>query len=147
MEGPIEMTATRCVAMRELARSAGALVTQVDQDGRTFAVTRNGRIVALLVPLPERLVLEFENASRTSDHVEPTDVEVELAPVEQAIVAEAAATPTGYWQLTDRPNIQEFVAAAVQLELKGLLHRSLDGTRLTKAGRSLANRLARGHRG
>jgi antitoxin (DNA-binding transcriptional repressor) of toxin-antitoxin stability system len=130
--------------VRELARSAGSLINQIEADGSVFAVSRHGRIVALLVPLPDRLVLEFDGPSSQSwADADPECDEVELSPLQRDILIDAASTPTGYWQIPESRDVHSALRAVGHLELAGLLDRTHGALRLTKAGRAVVKGLLR----
>jgi len=148
--GPLEATAARCVAIRELARSAGSLINEVESEGSVFAVSRRGRIVALLVPLPDRLVLEFENERpgrnwQVSEPIDDADAPegVELSALQEEFLIDAASTPTGFWHIPESSDVHAAIRAAGRLELAGLFDRPRGTLRLTRAGRALAKRLIR----
>lgn len=71
---PIE--ASGAVAVRGLARSASAILNRVERDGEVIAVRRFGRLVAVLAPLPERLVVRFENDPPPTRPEPRIDVEI-----------------------------------------------------------------------
>ena len=60
-------------------------------------------MVALLVPLPERLTIEFEEGvSVAASTVSESVIEdVELSALAMQFLIDAAATPTGYWSPPD----------------------------------------------
>jgi antitoxin (DNA-binding transcriptional repressor) of toxin-antitoxin stability system len=93
------ISAARCVPIRELSRSTGRLVAEIERDGRALAISRLGRMVALLMPLPERLIVEFEEgvSPEVLDDGEEAVGDVELSPLAKEFLVDAASTPTGYW--------------------------------------------------
>ncbi len=135
--------ADRCIPIRELSRSTGEVIDEVERDGRVFAVSRHGRMVALVMPLPERLIIEIENGSPVPviDGGDPTDG-LELGDLAVQFVIDAATTRTGYWHapeaaiVTDR---RALFRALEELDSNGLTEVfSATGRRITKKGRAVA---------
>src|SRR6266568_5592262 len=62
MEPIRPIKASRAVSMRELSRSISSLMNEVELNGSLFVLSRYGRMVAVLAPIPERAVLEFSGA-------------------------------------------------------------------------------------
>lgn len=146
---PIESKAATCIPIRELARSTSALISQVETDERIFAVSRYGRIVALLIPVPDQVLLEFEEPpaavrrpEAVSSHEPREQIEtMRLSSYERALLAEAASTPTGYWRPAEGRDMNADSRALFQLELYGLLDRSNGFTRITRDGLRVAKAL------
>lgn len=51
------------VTIRELSRNTGQVLDEVQQTGRPALVTRNGRLVAALIPLDDEALEDFVLAS------------------------------------------------------------------------------------
>jgi antitoxin (DNA-binding transcriptional repressor) of toxin-antitoxin stability system len=58
--------ASRAVSLRELSRKIAPLVDEVELEGSVFVLSRYGRMVAVLAPIPERTVLEFSGRAGPS---------------------------------------------------------------------------------
>ena len=145
--------ADRCIPIRELSRSTGEVIDEVERDGKVFAVSRHGRMVALVMPLPERLIIEIENGTPSSviDGGDPTDG-LELCDLAVQFLIDAATTRTGYWRapeaaiVTDR---RALFGALHELDSNGLTEAfSATGKRITKKGLAVAKALReRGNKG
>lgn len=150
---PMELMAARCVSFRELSRSTSGLMNEIERDGKIFAVSRYGRLVALLVPLPERLIIEFENDARTPMPRTPVeDQQVDLDSLELTELAcefliDAASTPTGFWHVPESALLadqRQALRTLNELDLKGLTAFVAAGLRrITKEGRAVAAALKR----
>lgn len=146
--------AARCIPIRELSRSTGELIDEVERDGKVFAVSRHGRMVALVMPLPERLVIEFENGTplSTIDAEEVALDGLELSCLAREFLIDAASTPTGNWNAPETAYLADRKAlfgALDELDLNGLTEEfSATGRRITKKGRAVARALrGRGDKG
>jgi hypothetical protein len=51
--------AQRTVSVRDLARGAGKMIDEIELNRSAFVLSRYGRMVALICPLPERTVVEI----------------------------------------------------------------------------------------
>lgn len=134
--------ADRVVSMRELAQSAARLIAEIEQDGSVFVLSRHGRMVAVLAPLPERTIVEFEG------EVAPQVIEVEGEPdprwdeldeCETVILLTALESypmPFGVGGLSLPVN--RLGAALGGLELRGFIERIGAGRRLTREGLAAA---------
>lgn len=144
-------SAARCVAIRELSRSTGELIDEVERDGKAFVVSRRGRMVALLVPLPEHVIIEFEErAPVTSAGRRQPEADVDLDALDLSELAcefliDAASTPTGYWHAPGSAFLADqggFFRTLRDLDAKGLTDFvSASGRRITKEGRAVAKAL------
>jgi prevent-host-death family protein len=154
MEGPLEpIVATGCVSIRELSRSTSELIDRVERDEAAFVISRRGRMVALVTPLPERLALEFDTAVRAvspdGEVPDATDVDLaalQLTELEQEFIVDASLTPTGFWRAPTAVFVADeraYFDTLAELEFKGLTIRSAGVNRLTKVGRSVARELIR----
>ena len=156
---PQELIAARCVSFRELSRSTAELVGEIERDGKIFALSRYGRLVALLIPLPERLILTFEDGSpmRMSRLRDPAEDQIDLESLDLSTLAcefliDASSTPTGFWHAPDSAFLadrSQFIRTLLDLDSKGLTEFfSANGRRITKEGRVVAGALRRsGHKG
>lgn len=145
--------ADRCIPIRELSRSTGEVIDEVERDGRVIAVSRHGRMVALVMPLPERLMLGTGN-DLPRPVIEAGDVldGLELGELASQFLIDAATTPTGCWRAPETAILSDRRAtfrALNELDLNGLTQElSVRGRRITKRGRSVAGALReRGDRG
>jgi len=145
--------ADRCIPIRELSRSTGEVIDEVERDGKVFAVSRHGRMIALVMPLPERLIIEIENGMPVPE-IDDGDAlaGLELGALAGQLLIDAATTHTGYWHapetavVTDR---RALFQALDELDLTGLTEVfSATGRRITKKGRAMAKALReRGDKG
>ena len=139
--------AARCVSMRDLARSTSALIREIE-DGGLLAVSRYGRIVAVIVPVPERLLVELAGGGAPVNVLlEPAAVDdqelatLELTDYERDLLKAAASTRTGYWRPDDGRDRRLDARAMFKLELEGLLDRSNGFTKITSKGVRIAKAL------
>ena len=151
---PLELTAARCVSFRELSRSTADLVGEIERDGKIFALSRYGRLVALLVPLPERVILTFDDASpsqmgRVQDQADARiDLDaLDLSELACEFLIDASSTPTGFWHAPDSAfmtDARQLFRTLLDLDSKGLTEFfSAKGRRITKEGRAAARVLRR----
>jgi len=152
---PIEAAAA--VPIRELSRSPARLIDRVERDGEVIALCRYGRLVAVLAPLPERMVVNFETP--VSDRSDVTDdaVEVEIpewvenSEAAQAVLGAALEShPMPYHVDSVRHHTSKAVLVAKsKLELAGFGHQAWRGSFLTPLGlaaaRMFRRRLDRGN--
>ncbi|MGH2727845.1 MAG: type II toxin-antitoxin system Phd/YefM family antitoxin [Actinomycetota bacterium] len=139
--------AARCVPVRELSRSTGELIDQVERDGKTFAVSRHGRMVALVIPLPERLMLQFDGVAppdtQQVDEPDPHELdELELSESDRDLLIDVATnlTPTGLWKTDD----SSLTMGLHRLEVAGLIEFINASTRkVSPAGRRIVAALRR----
>jgi hypothetical protein len=127
---PIELVAARCISFRELSRSTADLAGEIERDGKIFALSRYGRLVALLVPLPERLILTFEDGSpmQRSHLHDQADDQIDLDSLDLSTLAcefliDASSTPTGFWHAPDSAFLadrSQFFRTLLDLDSKGL---------------------------
>ncbi|MGH2794528.1 MAG: hypothetical protein ACRDKG_09510 [Actinomycetota bacterium] len=149
------LVATKCIGTRELARSSAEHVDQVERDGTVIAISRRGKLVALLIPLPERFILELEDRTVPArvEASEEVDIdELELTELACQFLIDAASTPTGFWNAPGsalEAHPKEFFRALFALDMKGLTESLGAGDRrITKEGRAVARALVRaGHNG
>lgn len=152
MERPI---ATADVSARSLSRATGAVIDRVERDGEVVAVSRHGRYVAVIIPVPEGMVLELD-ASITAN-TEPVSApvpsdDVELSDLGRELIIDAASTPTGFWHPPDSAFLedrQSLLAALFDLEIEGFVSsRGAGALKITPTGRSAARAPRRaGYRG
>lgn len=123
----------------------------VERTGEAVLVGRYGRIVAALVPLPERTVLELHGAgsSEAANEDEPeAQILPEWADLDDAArmvlgrALEAHPMPFGLEGLP--PPASKTGAALGSLEMLGLILRDWSGKRLTKEGLVAARWLREG---
>jgi len=81
----------RGASRSELSRATSELIDQVERDGKTFAISRHGRLVALVVPLPERLQLHFDETA-VPNPVEDVVGEVELTDAQRDLLVDSRPT-------------------------------------------------------
>jgi len=127
--------------MREVSRSVSGVIAEIERDGKIFAVTRHGRVVALITPLPDRLVLEFNDVVRSEppDDIDEPVEPVDLTPIEEELLLNASSTPTGFCEPFDEYPAPEVSRAKFKLEAVELFERSIaGGYRITKNGRRVA---------
>lgn len=134
--------ATRPVSMRDLSRSAGALIDEIEQNGSVFVLSRHGQMVAVLAPLPERTVVEFTGTEWPEEIEEEIEADPEwgdLDDIRRAVLRCAAAAHPMPFGLNEMPfGASELAVAVGRLELDGLIERSLAGRRLTRDGLAAA---------
>ena len=150
------LVATRCVPVRTLSRSTAELISRVERDGDVVAVSRNGRLVAVVVPIPATLVLETSDAHEVP-RITPVDSgvdpnELELSELAREFIIDAAATPTGFWWAPDLALLADersFFRALRELDAQGMTEwHGAKVRRITRKGRAAARALtAAGQRG
>ena len=132
--------AARCISIRDLARSTSSLISEIEGGG-LLAVSRYGRIVAVIVPAPERMLIELDGVAPPA--IEEAEIEAaDLTDYERDLLIEAASTPTGYWRPEDGRDVQSDFRAMFNLELQGLLDRSNGFTKITGKGVRIAKALS-----
>ncbi len=145
-DGPL--TAAACLPLRDLVRSPGAVMNAVERDGKIIAISRYGRLAALLVPVPERLVLEIEDGTPLETAREVAAHVPDLGTLAAQFLIDAASTPTGYWYPPDsahRDQTAGTLSRAFEELYSNALAEPVSGTKLkiTTKGRSVARALAR----
>ncbi|MGH2785607.1 MAG: hypothetical protein ACRDJ1_10110 [Actinomycetota bacterium] len=130
----------------------------VERDGSVFVISRYGRMVALITPLPERVILEFDDGAPAPSPVMPVvepdfDIdELELTELACQFIIDAASTPTGFWNAPGAAfaaEPREFFRTLFDLDVRGLTEsRGAGLRRITRQGRKVAQALVRaGHKG
>ena len=147
---PIE--ARRAVPIRELARSASALIDRVERDGEIIALSRYGRIVAVLAPTPEKLIVAFEKEDGptlpSENDGEVGDIELpewlEKSVVAQALLLRALTVhPMPYSVDGHAFPIKDVLVAKTRLELADFGDQTWRGSFLTPLGVAAAHTLRR----
>jgi len=116
------------------------LIDEIERDGSVFVLSRYGRMVAVLAPLPDRTILEFSGpgwAEETANHedIEPQPEWLNFDDAQRAILREGAEKypmPFGLSGLGF--DVRRVAIAMVRLELEGLIDRMIGGQKLTRAG-------------
>jgi antitoxin (DNA-binding transcriptional repressor) of toxin-antitoxin stability system len=143
--------ATRPVSMRELSRSAGMLIDEIEQNGSIFVLSRHGRMVAVLAPLPERTVIEFTGTEWPEEIEQEAEIDLkwrDLDEIQRTIFREALDAhpmPFGIGGLPFPPS--PLAIALGTLELRGLVERIGAGRKLTPKGLTAARWLDSGEAG
>lgn len=148
----VELSAARCVSFRELSRSPAGVLDEMERDGKIFAISRYGRLVGLLVPLPDRVTLEFDR-DPTPISVERLEMEddvdidaLDLTDLAREFLIDAASTPTGYWHAPDSALVadsQSYFCTLFFLDMQSLTDSSDGSRRITAKGRKVAHALVR----
>jgi len=145
----LPVRANRAVSVRELMRTASALIDEVEVDGNIFALCRRGRMVALLTPLPERIMVEFRGpAPRETADLEPEpDVQpewLELGPAADDLLLRALESYPMPFSLEGMAHTASEIGIGLgRLELDGLIELTRSGRRITPQGLATARVLAR----
>lgn len=142
--------ANRAVSVRELARDTAALIAAIERDGTVIALSRYGRMVALLTPLPDRIAVEFAGSDPRPDAAEQ-DASIavrpewlELGPVAENILLHAAENHPMPFEFGNLPHAGgALLGAMTRLEMAGLVKRFCPGNRLTSEGLATATALRR----
>jgi hypothetical protein len=142
-----------CVSVRELIRGSSGWFNEIERNGKVFAISRYGRLVALVTPLPERMTLEFADVIRARPDEEepptgdPDDVGLEdlaLDEEQEAILREAFAGTPAWWDAPNHNVVWKWLAALTELETASLIKLETSGAyRLTRRGRRVAQALSR----
>ena len=144
--------ARRAIAVRDLARSAGSLINEIERDESVFVVSRYGRMVAVLAPLPERTIVEVCGQPEPSSHLprygdlpeadsEPEPEWLDLSPLGQEILLDALDAAPMPFILNDhaaRHGARETGIEYSGLELGGYVETNERGRRLTERGLAAA---------
>lgn len=145
----LPVRANRVVSMRELARSAAALVDEIELNGSVFAIGRRGRMVALLTPLSERTIVEFAGPGMGEAIEAEPEVEIfpewlEMGTVANDILLRALETYPRTFSIEGLGHeAGELAISFSRLELAGLTDRTITGGRkLTPEGLATARLLA-----
>ena len=145
---PIE--ASGAVAVRELARSASAFLNRVERDGEVIAVHRFGRLVAVLAPLPEHLVVRFENDPPPARRQPEIDIDIpdwlEKSEAAQAILSYALQNHPMPYSIdgvvaASRLPLRDVQINKSMLELEGFADQTLRGNLRTPMGVAAARLL------
>jgi len=134
--------AKRSVSVRELQRCAASLVDEVELHGSLFVLSRYGRMVAVLAPIPERTVLEFNGRDwpqpdfeEAADHVEIRGQWAELTDEQRIVLRHAAKDhPSRLHASAVSLPAGPLGAAIGRLELAGFLERVVGGWKATADG-------------
>jgi len=135
-----------------LARSPGALIDEVEWNGEIFVLSRHGRMVAILAPLPERTVVEISGPEPRQrldrgDYLKlQTEAEQEpdwldLSPIGREILLDALDAAPMPFILNDhaaRHGARETGIEYSGLELGGYVETNERGRRLTERGLAAA---------
>ena len=142
------LVVSKCVSYRELSRSTAPVMNEVERDGSAVAISRYGRIVALVIPVPERVTFEFEGSGREATvgriaaEPDPDLDEIELTELGREFLVDAASTPTGNWRAPDRIYLEDprrFSGTLHELHIKDLAEWQGSGrVKITRKGRSVA---------
>jgi hypothetical protein len=153
MEGPMldepvrVVKASRAVSARELAKGARSLIDEIERDGSVFVLSRYGRMVAVLAPIPERTILEFsgpgwndedEDCAAPDELADPPDGLV-LDEIQRAVLRNAAQAHPMPFGVGGMPfDVSSLAVALTKLERKGLIGRIGAGRKLTRDGLAAA---------
>ena len=151
MEQIRAIKAKRSVSVRELQRSAASLVDDVELHGSLFVLSRYGRMVAVLAPIPERTVLEFggrnwpdPRVEEETNRVEIREEWAELDDAQRTVLRHAAADhPARLYISGVTLPVSPLNVAVSRLELMGLLERVVGGWKATVDGLAAARWLDR----
>jgi antitoxin (DNA-binding transcriptional repressor) of toxin-antitoxin stability system len=138
--------ASRAVSMRELSRSISSLVDEIEMNGSLFVLSRYGRMVAVLAPIPERAVLEFSGNDWPAADLEEAagGVEIrgewgELTPEQRTVLSHAAEDhPANLYVSALRIPASPLAVSISRPELAGLLERNISGWKATIQGLAAA---------
>jgi antitoxin (DNA-binding transcriptional repressor) of toxin-antitoxin stability system len=147
--------ATRGVTSRELGRHAAALLDEVERSGRCVVISRFGRAVAYLGPIPEDYVPgDFERvhvvprftgtAALATEDDEVSDEELaELGEEERFMLIEIAAVAPLWWMPRDTEEVRMH-GPRHRLEDRDLIEsRAGGGWKVTARGMIAARGVAR----
>lgn len=146
--------ATHGVTIRDLYRHAAALLDEIEKSGHCIVISRYGRAVAFLGPLPE----DYEPSTFERVHVAPrfqgmaalvpddSEVEVsdeeiaELGEEERIMLAAVAASEAKWWMPPSREELK--LSALMRLERRDLIiSRAGGGWKATPRGIKAASRM------
>jgi antitoxin (DNA-binding transcriptional repressor) of toxin-antitoxin stability system len=138
--------ASRAVSLRELTRKIAPLVDEVELHGSLFVLSRYGRMVAVLAPIPERTVLEFAGRDwpepdfeEVTDRVEVREGWAELSAAQRIVLRRAAEGHPSRLRASEVSLPASSLGAAIgRLELVGLLERVVGGWKATVGGLAAA---------
>jgi len=136
-----------CVTARELARCVASVLDQIDSKGRAIVISRYGKAVAMIGPLPNdwepgRLA-RFRAAPRYEDYGDPRDpsrnwelTEDDLSligEIERAVLEAVHEEAPNRWMLTAEP--VSWLRAVGRLDLAGMVEKVFGGWRENDKGR------------
>jgi len=147
------IVASACVSIRELSRSTGELIARVECDESAIVISRRGRMVAVVMPIPERLSLELEASEPGSPPDTRTEREADvdldalrLTELEREFIVDASLTPTGFWRAPTAVFVADeraYFDTLAELAFKGLTTGSAGVHGITRLGRRVARELVR----
>lgn len=144
----------KAVSIRDLVRSPGSLISEVENDGAVVALARNGRIVALLTPLPERIVVEFDGPPmKETARIEVEEIEGMTLPERLSAVRNETESillraleyhplPLPEPSVLD-PHNKVLLRTLMYLEIEEFIERRLAGDFLTPKGMATARAIKR----
>jgi prevent-host-death family protein len=128
----------RSITARELWRQAASILDEVEFERRVILVTRSGRPVALLTPLPPARKDRVPELGQDADELEAVEVEgFEL----ELVLAAARRAPRPWWPQDSLDRGRETAIALTRLEFKKLLKKEFSGAyHVTPLGAKIATR-------
>ena len=159
MFDPMEtVKASRAVGLRELVRTARSLIDEIEMNGSVFVISKYGRMVAVLAPVPERTMVEFlgpglgDGARVVERPIEARPEWAELDNLQCRILRTALGNHPMPWQRAlldddneDAPDARSLSIAQTCIELGGYMERSGSGWKLTREGLAAARWLDSTH--
>jgi antitoxin (DNA-binding transcriptional repressor) of toxin-antitoxin stability system len=136
------------VSSRELYRTAAALLDAVESSGRSIIISRHGKAVAMLGPLPDEIetgkVVRFHASPRYEDYagadtqpLDEGDAHEEFEPLDErqrgALAAVAADAPER-WMPRSHDEVKAWLAPLYHLECAGLVDKVFGGWKITARG-------------
>lgn len=141
--------ASRAVTVKELARSVSAVLREVEVDGKVVVLSRRGRMIALLSPLPERMIIDLNGETpSTAEEPDENAPEFELEPLEVELLIDAMSGypmpfSMGSFSRKHPGGVSATAIAFSRLERKGLVENGTRGRELTAMGLAVARQRRR----
>ena len=139
---------TLTVTARELARCVAALLDEIDSKGRTIVISRYGRAVAMIGPLPDEWepgrLARFHAPPRFDDygdprdqsrHAELTDEDLDIIGETERAVLEALHEEAPNRWMPHTKEHASWLTALGRLDLAGMLEKVFGGWRENDKGR------------
>ena len=133
------------VTMRELIRHPARWFKEVEWNGKVVAISRRGRLVAILAPFPERITFELGDRvpTRREEPAATQEQELEFEKIDidetaRQFLRDALADVPLWWEPPDRESMTRYAVACMDLQIAKLMTHRFGRYTLTPTGRAMA---------